>query len=259
MTIKVLVDNNASDNFRGEHGLSLFIEGCGQNILFDTGSSDLFYKNLKKFGHSKKDVDCVVLSHGHWDHANGLEHILHKKLVCHPSVFRNAYRKKDEAYVGMKYDFEYLNSNFDLTLSHHAVQLTKACWFLGEIPRINDFETGNTPFIDENGDDDFVPDDTGLALLSGDGLVVISGCGHSGIINMVEQARKVSGINSVHAVLGGFHLKDVNEQTFATIQAFKQLQVEKIMPMHCNSEEVKVTLANELNCEFYQTGSEIVI
>ncbi|NLW25202.1 MAG: MBL fold metallo-hydrolase [Clostridia bacterium] len=230
MRIYFLVDNLAGRNCRAEWGFSLFIEGK-KNILFDFGASNLFLLNAQKLGIDLEKVDYLVLSHGHWDHGNGLEYIANKKLICHPEAFIRRYR--DNEYIGLPINLAQAREKFDLILSSDPIKIDEEIVFLGQIPRRNDFEAKDTVFCKEDGSKDFVLDDTGLAFKTEKGLVIISGCAHAGICNTVDYAVKITGMNKVYAVLGGFHLKGKDQITNKTITYLQKLRVEKVMPSHC--------------------------
>ncbi len=115
MKLTVLTENNAGSHFLAEHGLSYLIEINGEKILFDTGHSDVFIRNAAKMGISIHDeVEKVVLSHGHWDHGNGLIHLNDKTLITHPSSFIKRFRKKDHSTVGLNQTVEEIKLKFDL-------------------------------------------------------------------------------------------------------------------------------------------------
>jgi 7,8-dihydropterin-6-yl-methyl-4-(beta-D-ribofuranosyl)aminobenzene 5'-phosphate synthase len=223
----------AMDGFESEHGLSFLIEVDQKMILFDTGASDVYRKNAARLGIDLEEVDRIVLSHGHWDHGNGLEHMEGIPLICHPGCFVKRYRKSGESYLGLVLSRAELGKRYDLENFQHPVRLSEHLWFLGEIPRRNDFEARTTKYVLEDGRDDFIMDDSGLAVITKKGLVVISGCAHSGISNMIEHARRVTGIFKVAAVIGGFHLKAANMQTRKTIEYLGKLEVERVIPSHC--------------------------
>ncbi|MBK5208013.1 MAG: MBL fold metallo-hydrolase [Flavobacteriaceae bacterium] len=103
MKITILTENCAGAGFLAEHGLSYLIEHEGETILFDTGHTDVFIKNAYTLGVDiQKVVDMVVLSHGHWDHGDGLQYIDNKTLIAHPEVFIKRFRKKDNSNIGLK-------------------------------------------------------------------------------------------------------------------------------------------------------------
>lgn len=233
MKLSVLVDNHAGGIFKAEHGLSYFIETGEKQLLFDTGHSSLFVENAKKLHIDLKKIDTVVLSHGHWDHGNGLQHLKDKQLIAHDRIFMKRYRKKDHSYVGLNLSEQTIKQKLNVKTSSSPFWITANILFLGEIPRIKNFEAQTTTFIDNEGIDDFIPDDSGLAIIENNQLIVISGCAHAGICNTIEYAKKITGINQVHAVIGGFHLKTNNKQTQKTIEYLKNQQITHLFPAHC--------------------------
>ncbi len=233
MKISVLTDNSAGSFTMAEHGLSYLIEYNGQRILFDTGQSDMFIKNAKTMNVSLDNIDLIILSHGHFDHGNGLEHFKGRDLICHPGCFIKRYSKKGHTYIGLKNSREELSELFNLFTTVDPVKISEKIFFLGEIPRITDFESRDTTFIKEDGSPDFVTDDSALAMVLPEGLFVITGCGHAGIVNTLEHAKKVTGINTLYGIMGGFHLKEIDLQTKNTIRYLKENKLKHILPSHC--------------------------
>ncbi len=235
MKISILTENTASQYFTAEHGLSYFIEYDNKKILFDTGATDVFLKNAEKLKIDVNEADVLVLSHGHWDHGNGLKFLSFsgKPLIFHPDVFMKRYQKNTNEYIGINSDFNELNTKFHLIQTKKPYQISENIIFLGEIPRLNSFEAQTTNFEDNAGNDDFVPDDSALAIKINDELAVITACSHSGICNITEYAKKVTGLSKVKLVLGGFHLKKNDFQTKETIKYFKKNKVKQILPSHC--------------------------
>ena len=232
LKITILNDNVAGRWCRAEHGLSFLIE-ADSTVLFDTGSSDLISYNAKILNIDLNKIKTIVLSHGHDDHTGGLMYFSGCKLICHPDVFLRRYRKTNQTELGIKWSKEEVSSNFDLTTSRKPIQLSNQIWFLGEIPRTTDFENQKTAFLKEDGSIDFVMDDSGLAVVTSKGLVVISGCAHSGICNMTAFASEVTGIKKIHAVIGGFHLQNDDLVTTQTIEYFQSMNVDQVIPSHC--------------------------
>lgn len=233
MYLTVLSEVRAMAGFASEHGLSFLIEVDQKKILFDTGASNLFIRSAAKLGIDLEEVDRIVLSHGHWDHGNGLEYMEGKTLVCHPDCFVKRSRKKGDGQLGLSLSEKEMGERFNLETFRKPIQLSKHSWFLGEIPRKNNFEAKSTKYVLEDGSEDFIMDDSGLAVITDKGLVVISGCAHSGICNMIEHARRVTGISKVAGVIGGFHLTDDNNQTKKTIAYLEKLEVPQVIPSHC--------------------------
>ncbi len=258
VTITVLTENAAGGHLGAEHGLSYLIEHDGQTILFDAGHSNLFLKNAEMLDIKLiQSVDAVVLSHGHWDHGDGLRFLWFiddVPLITHPSSFIKRYRKTDHSYIGLAITKEEIEHNFNLITSKKPYNISDNIIFLGEIPRNNDFESKTTTFVDENGSPDFVPDDSAIAIKLDDELVVVTGCSHSGVCNIVEYAREVTGISKVKAVIGGFHLKHNNQQTKKTVEYFKSLNIEYLHPSHCTELPALAAFHDEFNIEQLKTG-----
>jgi len=231
--LTVLTENIASGNFLAEHGLSYLIEHNGTKLLFDVGQSDVFLKNAEKLDVDINDVEIVVLSHGHWDHGNGLKYLKKKTLICHPYAFIKRYRKSDHLFIGLNLNFLELNKKFKLIDTRKPFYITKDIIFLGEIPRLNSFESKTTSFVDCRDKDDFIPDDSALVIIQDNELIIVSGCAHSGICNITEYAKEISKINKIKAVIGGFHLKSNDLQTQKTINYFKDQNITEIHPSHC--------------------------
>lgn len=232
MKIIVLNDNFAGKKCRSEHGLSFLIE-ADKKILFDTGQSNMFAKNAKILDISLDDVEFVVLSHGHFDHGNGLKYLKNKKLICHSDCFIKRYKKENGKYVGLPLALEEAKKNYELILSKKPYKISETITFLGEIPRVNEFESKTTDFYKDGGYDDFVNDDSAITIKSNKGLIVIAGCSHAGICNILEYAQVVNKTKNIYAVVGGFHLKKADDITRKTIDYFKKEKIKKIYPSHC--------------------------
>jgi len=255
MKLTILTENVAGKDFLAEHGISYLIEIDGKKILFDTGHSDVFLKNAEKLDIDiNSEVEKVVLSHGHWDHGDGLQFIRNKTLITHPSVFKKRFRKSDLSSVGLKLSKKEIQQKFNLIETIQPFQITDHLFFLGEIPLENDFEAQTTSFVDDLGNADFVPDDSALVAVVENQIVVITGCSHSGIYNITEYAQKVTGISKIKAVLGGFHLKEQNRQTLQTIEYFKMIKVEKVFPSHCTELPALTAFYREFPFQQVKTG-----
>ena len=117
LKITVLSENNTKkDTFLSEHGLSLLIEVAGKKILFDTGASDCFIKNAKQLDINLNSIDCIVLSHGHYDHVGGLHHLRNKKVFVHPHIFNQKYKLENSKYkaIGFEFSKSYYENNNNL-------------------------------------------------------------------------------------------------------------------------------------------------
>lgn len=252
MKITVLNDNMASGICGAAHGLSWMIE-TNVKILFDTGPSDIFLKNAITLGMPIDDVDLIVLSHGHWDHANGLQFLKHGKLLAHPEIYRKRFNRSHG--IGIDLSKDEIEKRFNVSYTKEPKQISENLWFLGEISRKHEWDSGHEDFKLENGEQDSVPDDTGIAALTNQGIVVISGCAHSGITNITEQARRIFPDKPVIAVMGGFHLKPGDKRIEPTIDYFKSLSLKSLYPSHCTAPEVIAEMRQSLPVRFVKSGN----
>jgi len=255
MKISILTENCAGAGFLAEHGLSYLIEHEGEKILFDTGHTNVFIKNAKTLGIDiQEEVDTVILSHGHWDHGDGLRYIENKALITHPEVFIKRFRKNDNSNIGLKLSKSDIEQKFKLILKGEPYYISDKIVFLGQIPRLNNFEAKTTPFLNELGGSDFVIDDSAVAVIQNNELIVITGCSHSGICNIIEYACKVTGISKVRTVIGGFHLKNKDLKTKHTINFLKKNNINTIYPSHCTALPALVAFYEDFNIEQLKTG-----
>jgi len=244
-----------ADTFLAEHGLSLLVsvwQGEEKHtILFDTGYSKVgVLHNLAQLGLNIEDIEVIVLSHGHMDHTGSLNAILDKipgtiPLVLHPGAFvyprytrqpdgsKNIWPQTLTRDALAQKNVEIVESKTPTLIADGMIMVT------GEVERTTSFEKGMpNALVEKNGDivQDPIMDDQAIVMkLDGKGLVVISGCAHAGIVNTLAFAQKTIGEQSIHAVLGGFHLsgpffEKIHDET---IQGIKKMDPDVIMPMHC--------------------------
>lgn len=273
MKLTVLIDNNTLIDryFLGEPGASYLIEDKGTKVLFDVGYSDAFVKNARKLSMNLRDVDFVVLSHNHLDHTWGLiplirlytegmiENLSVKKptLVTHPLTLSS---RKFGALpeIGSLLSEDKLSGYFSVELSREPVMLTERLMFLGEIERTNDFEARNPigRILDSGVEkDDFVFDDSALAYKSSAGLVIITGCSHAGICNIIEYARKVCREERVVDIVGGFHLLDPSvAQLEKTIAYMESLGPATVHACHCTDLNSKIALSRVVDLKEVGVG-----
>lgn len=276
MELTVLVDNNTLIDryFIGEPGLSFFIKEEDKAILFDAGYSDAFIKNANVMNISLNNLDYVVISHGHMDHTWGLfylakfyteaeiEKIEFKKpnLIAHPWAF---YPKIDNHYneIGTIISVDTLARNFNTRLSKEPIWLTNKLVFLGEIERSNDFENKNSigkVLCGENPRADFLLDDTAMVYTSDDGLVVITGCSHAGICNIIEYAKKVCSDSRIIDVIGGFHLLEPSTEVMRkTCDYIRKNKVKILHACHCTDLSSKIVLSG--TCQIEEVGVGTVL
>lgn len=253
MKITILTDNFAGAGFLAEHGLSYFIEFDGKKILLDAGSSDVFLRNAEKL-HVNLDNAIVVLSHGHWDHGNGLKYLNNNRLIAHPNSFIKRYRTLNNEYLGLNLSYDELAEKFKITTTKEPFYISKNIIFLGEIERIFDFENWQTPYKQADGKDDYISDDSALAIIENNKLNIVTACSHSGICNIIEYAKKITGLTEINSIIGGFHLKKAENRTLKTIEYFKANNVTKIYPSHCTQLPALAKFYDVFNIQQVKTG-----
>jgi len=126
----MLPDYQSGPHIPAEHGLSYFIEYEGKRLLFDTGQSDMFLKNAEAMKISMTDIDMVILSHGHFDHGNGLGYLSGSSMIYHPGCFVKRYRKRDHTYIGLKNSKEELSLLFNLITSAEPYKISEKIFSL---------------------------------------------------------------------------------------------------------------------------------
>ena len=256
----VVVDNRvAFGPLLGEHGLSLWLEHEGLNILYDTSPGRALMPNLGQLGLDPKVLDAVVLSHGHFDHTGGLPDVLSARseplpVWCHPAVFNPHVHQLDNGTLmnigpplGPQSAYEKLGAHF------HMVTEPVSPWpgitLLAPIPRVTEFE-GFGPGLMTEVNGKLVPDpfDDDLAMLvKGDeGYTVVTGCAHSGVINVMLAAEEAAG-EAVRLVVGGTHLGPAPErQQRLAIAELKRRVHLHVAAGHCTGAAMEVRLAHEL-------------
>ncbi len=266
MKLKVLVDNNTyiDQYYCGEPAVSYYIEDEEIRLLLDVGYSDLFIKNAKKLGVNLENIDAIVISHGHDDHTRGLKYYFDQKnksnisIISHPDAFNE--KVLDNLKICSPILKEELKEKCNLILSKIPIKVSKNITLLGEIPRMNDFESRKPigkQVTHKNLVDDYVLDDTALVYKSENGIYIITGCSHSGICNIIEYAKEVSKDNRVLGIIGGFHLFEVNEQVNKTIDYLKQNNLQELYPCHCTSFSVRAEIHKTLEVKEVGVGLEL--
>lgn len=254
LKIHVLVDNLASDLCQAEHGLSYIIE-YDEKVLFDTGQSPLFLTNAKKVGAPIDETNYVTLSHGHCDHGNGLAYLKNKTLVCHPGVFKKRFSGKQRKFVGLNLTKNELSEHYRIITTQSPYFFSENMVFITQIPRVNHFESRSTRFYLENNQPDDLTDDSALVVTMKKGLFIISGCAHSGICNIIEYAKKVTGDQRVYGLMGGFHLKFNDATTHKTIEYLKKQNPRIVMPSHCTALPALAAIYREFKGEQVHAGT----
>lgn len=250
MKITVVVENtvpiSSPSPFLAEHGFSVLIEVDSTKILMDAGQTDAVVHNLSLLGLHPNDIDVIVLSHGHYDHTGGLSFILKKRnkpvpIYAHRDIFQKRYslNGSKKRYIGIpntKEELTSLGAQWNLTVVPQ--EIIPGLIFSGQIPRRTDYETGDNRLVikDNFGCDcqDSIQDDTSLYYTHKDGLVVIAGCAHSGLVNTVEAGFSLVDKQQLIGWIGGTHLGPASiDQQEKTINQLNQYAPRFIAASHC--------------------------
>lgn len=212
-------------------------------------------------GISLDDIDSLVLSHGHYDHSGGLPALMENTsfqgipLIAHPNVFEEKVGK-DGVDIGCPVSRESAGGFFNVELTKEPFEIADDVIFTGEIP--TNFEDPlNDGHRYENGKlkPDYLVDEGALVFNTSKGLVVVTGCSHPGIVNVVRYARELFDTPKIFSVVGGFHL--INEgakRVNNVIEEFKALEVSKVFPCHCTGYKAIYRMVKELDAKKINSG-----
>ena len=243
--IVVLVDNTATQDFLAEYGFSAYLEISGEEeigILFDTGSGKVLESNMLQAGIDWNDIDLVILSHRHFDHTGGLVKVLENRkvpVIAHPHIFKpNFSLNKNFRDIGLPYPKALLElKGAKFVLIKEPMKILENAIISGEIPgkRENHF------FTIENGKivKDFMLDDMALYIKSKNGTVVLTGCSHAGILNIINYGKNL--IGNVDFVIGGLHLSFFSTKKAYEISEKLLKEVKAVAPLHCSGEIIKAS------------------
>ncbi len=245
----------------GEHGLSIFLEVDGGrrkrfSMLFDVGQTgDTLLHNASLMGIDLAEISLIAFSHRHYDHTGGLVRVLKHwarriPVIAHPDLFiPQVYigRGRVSLMLGPPYSRrEAEDAGATFIFTREALPLFPGVYFLGEIPRETEFEPVPREFVslrDGRAERDGVVDDTAVAVVvEGRGVLVLTGCSHSGIVNIVRRAAEVAG-SKVFSVIGGFHLIGAERRRIkATVRELVRMGVEEVHVGHCTGLDAEYML-----------------
>lgn len=272
LKITTLIENTQGEHLglKTEHGISFFIETDNSKILFDTGESDSFIHNSELLNIDLSKTDYVVLSHGHYDHSGGFKSLTKVtqdfKLFMGKGFFNDKYAYKNNSYEFLGNDFNedfIKKNNIDYSFLEDQVnKITDSVYLITSFNRTYKDEVINPRFkIRTN--TGFVPDDFSdevmIAVDTPRGLVIILGCSHPGVKNMINTAATVLK-KPVHAVAGGTHLVESHGESFQKSIKYLMDEVEIIGVSHCTGKDAMSELSKAGSRYFHnRTGSSLFI
>ncbi|MGD9209855.1 MAG: MBL fold metallo-hydrolase [Desulfobacteraceae bacterium] len=256
--ITILVDNTSGPGMICEHGLAFYIESEGRHILFDTGQGEALLPNTRSLGKDLRNVEMLVLSHGHYDHSGAVDQVLSfapsLKFYAHPGVVQPRYSIVDGNARGIQMpssSFAAINrvAEENVNWISEPFYLTPKIGITGPIPRETQFEdTGGPFYLDPQGQrKDPIMDDLALWIKADHGLVILAGCAHSGLVNTINYICALNNQEVIRAIIGGFHLINAGDYRLRqTISVLSSETINRIIPCHCTGEYAINKLQNEL-------------
>jgi 7,8-dihydropterin-6-yl-methyl-4-(beta-D-ribofuranosyl)aminobenzene 5'-phosphate synthase len=276
--ITVLIEDSKSPtkpHLKSKHGLSFFVKAkIGDDevtVLMDTGTSpEALLHNVDAMGVNLEDVDVIALSHGHYDHTGGLLEALKRMkkrvpVIAHPTVF--------EPKLSLMPHLRLIGAPFKVSdveavggvpvFASDPVKIADGITTTGEVPRTTSFEKVRGFWTVQNGSfvEDIMPDDLSLVIdIENKGLVVVAGCAHAGIINIIRHAQNITGKKKVFAVLGGFHLVNADAKKIqATVDELEKVDPRFVGPCHCTGKKATKKISETFGerCRILHSGDII--
>lgn len=285
LQITTLIENEADDEklLFNEHGLSLYIEFQGKKILFDTGQTGKFLENATKLEKSIEEADYIFVSHGHYDHSGGVPGLL-KYLSAQENAEYSVESNRDKKiplYVGNEFfhkkfkklpqgfwhyngnpfrEEELENSQVALNrITEDTTYITEDIVVFKNFTKYTDFEVTNPKFFIKQDDNSYVQDEfvdeIALGLITTKGLVLIVGCSHVGIVNILENVKRRINV-PIYSVLGGTHLVEADEERLEkTMAALMDFDLQQIAVSHCTGEQGMAMVKEAFGDGFIQNNT----
>lgn len=277
LTITTLIEDMPDDagKLKYEHGLSLYLETEDTKCLFDTGQSGEFVENAEALGKTLDDLDCVFLSHGHYDHGGGMSRLLpylnrQTEVIVGEEFFCPKYKETETGrrFNGVRFQSEDIQGNGNplRLIRGTSERISSRMTVYHHFERKNKYETVSPSMLSMYQGTEgtvFAPDDfrdeIALGIETERGLVVVAGCSHAGIINILQSIQEQAGV-PVYGVVGGTHLIDADEDRVRwTAQELKKMGIQRIAVSHCTGDEGMRRLEDVFGEQFVRNNTGSVI
>lgn len=258
----VILSTMLADEGVGEWGFAALVEADGRRLLFDTGARPrTVLENASELEIDLSALDEVVLSHNHGDHAGGLLTLraelskmrpaaLGRTHVGHGIFWSRPGSKGEETNASLKIRDEYEKNGGVFVVHDRPVQLVPGVWLTGPVPRVHperNWSIRGRVLAPDGAAEDTIPEDQSLVIDTNEGLVVLSGCGHAGIVNTAVYARKAVRDAPLHALIGGFHLFPLDDERLDwTADQLRAMGTQHLLGAHCTGLEAVYRLRQRL-------------
>ena len=245
--VSLLVENTARGaGILGEHGLCWCLQSEGAQVLMDLGQGLVLERNAARMSVDLAATDAVVFSHGHYDHVGGwnvaADALAQAKVFLHPDALQAKFQKRDDGRMVPAGVASFAASvqaeAVELVRSREPCEVASGIWMTGEVPRSNTIEDTGGDFYSgaQAADVDQVLDDQSLFFKTSQGIVVVLGCAHAGVVNTLHYVSQLTG-ERIHAVLGGMHLLHASAERMAfTVAALREVAPDWLGPNHCTGD-----------------------
>lgn len=260
MKLTFLVDNKTEDvRTKAEWGLSILVETEGHKYLYDTGGSGMFIENAEVVGANVEDAEAVMISHGHYDHTEGMEDFVKVNKIAPIYIHKNAFHEEwameengelEEENCGLRWTEDFVKSIDDRIVRTEGVtKVSDKLTLIGNIPDMPGYSPTERFFklVDGNLVKEEMEHEQFLVVEEGEKIHIISGCCHKGAVPTIDYAMKLFPGKEIASFTGGMHTYMLNKEKREMVTAkLKEFGVKKLLPLHCTGMNMIITLKEKL-------------